>query len=65
MPVKDKYNSVFPETHVYQTAAKQMSELAENSAFLQDGVSEAMWLFTTQCEPTAWNQNIHKASSTH
>ena len=42
MPVKDKYNSMCPETHVDQTAAKQMSELAENSAFLQDGVSEAM-----------------------
>ena len=49
MHVKDKFNSMCPETHVEQTAAKQMSDLAENSAVLQDDVAEVMCLCTAQC----------------
>jgi hypothetical protein len=53
MHVKDHCNSVYPETHVEQTGAEQRSELARNSAVLQEDVAEAKCLCTAQCEPAA------------
>jgi hypothetical protein len=58
MHAKDQCNSVSPVIHEEQTSAEQRSELAGNSAVLQEDVTEAKCLCTAQCEPAAWNQNI-------
>jgi hypothetical protein len=65
MHVKDQCNSACPETQEEQPDAQQRSQLAANSAVLQEDVSETKCLCTVQCEPAASYHKILWLLTTH